>query len=626
MTIKHLLLTAVAATSFAATATAQIGELSELSTTTTYTISNARGGITTTGSTATNCAKSTSIDATDENHQWVLIPSTIYTTTPSYYFYNVGAGKFMSYNSSTKVVTLTDASNLSLNNCFKVEKAALTESNVTANFKISSATSPSWFLAFSNSFSAGMGFTNSSSYNDYGARVNFTATTNTSYSDATAQNVVTTMETAEMAKVDAFISAVGNNAGKIGYPTAAAYAAVTSATTNEAKYTALQTALLKANMTLPTDGKAYYIRPINKGVATSAATYYLYTNDNGKLHFTTTKQRKAIFYAHQVGDKFIFTNSTGKYLTFRSEGKTIGGQGNGVLTDYAACCQFSLLPFNFSGTNDNCDISSVTSMSTSYLGLLLLQGAMTGEATNSTSDLHYLMLNTSQTSADNPFHNGASAVNYYTTGGNTCAYFFEEADQENAFTPTQMTTSEGETIYLGSYSSPFPAVLPEGLTAYKVSQVGETATLSPIDGQVIPASEGVIIKATEAGTFIPTARTTETLPTVENNKLQPSTGSAIDASTNAYVLGFDSSNNREANFYRLSDTDRTIKLFKSYLVLDAGSAVKMVVDFNGNTTAINAATATSDNAPKAAYDLSGRKVSKPAHGLYIINGKKVLVK
>ncbi len=610
---------------FASTATAQISELTELSESKTYTISNARGGIATEGSSSTSCTKSTSISTSDVNHQWVFIKSTIYTETPSYYLYNVGAGKFMSYSGNS--VTLTDVSNLSLNNCFKVEKAALTESNITAYFKISSATSSSNFFALSDGLSGGMGFTTENKYNDYGARVNFTEAS-TSYTDETAKNAVTTLENTTLTStIEAIKTAVGENAGKIGYPTTDAYTAFTTAVsatdaTYLTKNSAVSTVLAKANMTLPTDGKAYYIHPVNKG-ASDKTTYYLYTNTSGKLHFTTTKGSNTIFYAHKVGEKFIFTNNAGKYITFRADGQTAANQSNGVLDEYNSVCQFAILPFYFSGTGESTSNSNVTSATTEYLGLTMLQAYMESTNTAQTGD-HYLMLKTSETAIDNPFHNGAKADIYYTTNGNTCAYYFEEADQENAFKATEMKVGE-ETMYLGSYSSPFPVVLPEGLTAYKVSQAGETATLSPIDGQVIPASTGVIIKAENTTEVIPVARTTEEIPTVDDNKLKASTGNAIDSEVNAFILGRDNSS-LAANFYKLSSTNRTIKLYKAYLDLTASSSNKLTLNFGGVISGINSANISEPAKAQSVYDLSGRRVSKPAHGFYIVNGKKTLVK
>ncbi len=644
MIFKTLLLSAVAAT-FTATATAQtstvVDNVNSLNTSKTYLITNGRGGIITTGTDATECSldakatDDTSDPSTDDNNNlWVFVKSSLNEST--YYIYNVGAQKFL-YPATDGTASLSSTVDCSTQR-FTITKDAKNEDlygvSGTYNFQIVPVAYPAKCFAISNAFSKKFGFGVTTTYGkDAGGRFNFTEVgtfDNTSLS--TVNGAITTAENTLINALSTTISnikkAIGNNAGTIGYPTTAAYSAFTTAVdatdaNYETKSTAVSTLLSKANMTLPTDGKAYYIHPVNKG-ASSKTVYYLYTNADGKLHFTTSAQSSAIFYAHKVGEKFIFTNSAGKYMTFRADGQPIGGQSNGALSDYAACCQFTLLPFNFSGTGDNCSISSITSMSADYLGLLLIQGAMTGAATNSTSDLHYLMANTSQTTNDNPFHNGPEANIYYTASGNTCAYYFEEASQENAFKATEMKVGE-ETLYLGSYSSPFPVVLPKGLTAYKVSQAGETATLSPIDGQVIPAATGVIIKADDATQAIPTARTTEDIPTVDNNKLVASTGTAVETSVNAFILGCDNTT-KAANFYKLNSSDRTVKLYKAYLDLTSASANKLSLNFGGVISGIQSAATGETTQAKAVYDLSGRRVNKPAHGFYIVNGKKTLVK
>ena len=49
-----------------------------------------------------------------------------------------------------------------------------------------------------------------------------------------------------------------------------------------------------------------------------------------------------------------------------------------------------------------------------------------------------------------------------------------------------------------------------------------------------------------------------------------------------------------------------------------------VFDFEGQTTGVESIEVNADN--QVIYDLSGRRVAKAGKGLYIINGKKVLVK
>ena len=142
----------------------------------------------------------------------------------------------------------------------------------------------------------------------------------------------------------------------------------------------------------------------------------------------------------------------------------------------------------------------------------------------------------------------------------------------------------------------------------------------------MPANTGVILSSENAEKYyIPTARTTETLATeTANNKLVATTGNAVDANVNAYILSQD---NGTAVFKKLSSSKRTIKQYKAYLELNgANSAQLMNFAFAGNNiTGIQNVTETSTKS-NTAYDLTGRKVGKLQKGIYIVNGKKVIVK
>ena len=73
-------------------------------------------------------------------------------------------------------------------------------------------------------------------------------------------------------------------------------------------------------------------------------------------------------------------------------------------------------------------------------------------------------------------------------------------------------------------------------------------------------------------------------------------------------------------------TGATVKGGKAYYHLADPGAVPMgfVFDFEGQTTGVESIEVNADN--QVIYDLSGRRVAKAGKGLYIINGKKVLVK
>ena len=65
------------------------------------------------------------------------------------------------------------------------------------------------------------------------------------------------------------------------------------------------------------------------------------------------------------------------------------------------------------------------------------------------------------------------------------------------------------------------------------------------------------------------------------------------------------------------------QLNDNYMAGDTDFSVKLNFNDNEPTAIFNI---TGDNQPQSVYDLSGRRISKPQRGIYIVNGKKVLVK
>ena len=92
-----------------------------------------------------------------------------------------------------------------------------------------------------------------------------------------------------------------------------------------------------------------------------------------------------------------------------------------------------------------------------------------------------------------------------------------------------------------------------------------------------------------------------------------------------------SSDPASVGFYWMNDTGAafTNGAHKAYLKLAksvfGGSQAVNGFPFNGTTTGIEQIEAGAD-AKNLIYDLSGRRVNKAAKGIYILNGKKVLVK
>ena len=118
-------------------------------------------------------------------------------------------------------------------------------------------------------------------------------------------------------------------------------------------------------------------------------------------------------------------------------------------------------------------------------------------------------------------------------------------------------------------------------------------------------------------------RTTEEIVTIEDGALKHSAGAAKDiTSENSYVLA---NKTTGWGFYKVGASASALPMNKAYLVLPTNTPQSFVRCFFGNTTGLDSTTLQNASTNNI-YDLSGRQVKVASKGVYIINGKKVLVK
>ena len=183
-------------------------------------------------------------------------------------------------------------------------------------------------------------------------------------------------------------------------------------------------------------------------------------------------------------------------------------------------------------------------------------------------------------------------------------------------------TSVGITIGATGYSTFASACaldlssLPEGLTAYYASAVGESSvTLTQATGNVA-AGEGLILKGAANATYsIPVVASGEA---IDGNMLVGCT-EATEVAANKYVLA---SNNGTAEFQYLS-TALTIPAGKAYLDYDYTNNAKLRVIFDGDASGIEEI-ATEAAEDGVLYNVAGQVVTADYKGIVIKNGKKYL--
>ena len=161
-----------------------------------------------------------------------------------------------------------------------------------------------------------------------------------------------------------------------------------------------------------------------------------------------------------------------------------------------------------------------------------------------------------------------------------------------------------------------------GINAYIVTGHNGNAITKSDALTTAPANTPLLLNAAQGTYAIPLAGLSST--NVDDNLLKAGTGAAIskeDGKTK-YVLGVEGG---KATFLKIDGTAATVPTDKAYLEFDEEIAAPML-SFDGEGTTgikvIDNGQLTIDNY----YNLAGQRVAQPRKGLYIVNGKKVVIK
>ena len=392
----------------------------------------------------------------------------------------------------------------------------------------------------------------------------------------------------------------------VGYPTADAAArttlkkAIADAAAAEPNITTAATLLAavdaykksKADIQMPEDGKAYVITNIHK---TGGKRYMRYQADGTSMIARDDAAElpiEATYICHKVGEKYVFANNSGTYLTWRGNATDDCTNGNkGYTTSY------------------NADYNTFTVAANPNVFGCLSFGAKRDHDTRPQS--YYIV------TATGSFQK-AGFDDYYDEN-NSSAFTFEEVTYPNTINFNAAQNINGVS-HIATFSAPFATIIPAGVKAYYVSAKGTEATMTAIEAQVIPANQGVILTSESgaAATMVPAAG--ETAATITGNQLGHSAGAAKTLTAGeGYILG---SGSEGTAFYPCKAGSLPIN--KAYL-LGNGESSAIVMNFGNAVTGINTIAAPA-SAKAPIFDLSGRRVVKATKGLYIQNGKKFIVK
>ena len=168
---------------------------------------------------------------------------------------------------------------------------------------------------------------------------------------------------------------------------------------------------------------------------------------------------------------------------------------------------------------------------------------------------------------------------------------------------------------------PFDATIPEGVKAWTISYTaGEDNAKAMEVETTIAANTPVLIEAAE-GSYTFTAETIWQRGTATEGALTGVFSKTV-VPEGSYILTV---SNDELAFRKADGATNTIEANRAYLTAE-GAGARLAISFGDNTTTgIGHVTAPSQSAGQA-YNLQGQRVEKVKKGLYIVNGKKIVMK
>lgn len=189
----------------------------------------------------------------------------------------------------------------------------------------------------------------------------------------------------------------------------------------------------------------------------------------------------------------------------------------------------------------------------------------------------------------------------------------------DAPTVTATITAAGYATFANEKAVDFSAET--GLTVMTAQYDGATGKINytTVESKKVPAARAVVLKG-EAKEY--TGTVIDEAPALENNDLQVNLSESFKSNGTQYCLA---KKNDVVGFYKVK-AGVAVKAGKAYLVITASGAKDFygMDDETDGIRQIENGQLTIENAE--IYNLSGQRVNKAQKGIYIVNGKKVVVK
>jgi hypothetical protein len=211
--------------------------------------------------------------------------------------------------------------------------------------------------------------------------------------------------------------------------------------------------------------------------------------------------------------------------------------------------------------------------------------------------------------------NGALPIS--ATASGACGFTAVKVYYETAASVT-LTPAKTYTTLTSSHALDFTSVSSD-LKAYIATEVsGVNVQMTPV--KKVPAGTGLVLKATTPGSAVNVPVFDGTSPDdVSSNKMAGSATETIAIAANGgYILS--------SGIFQPASAG-TLAAGKAYLNIAVSSARELVMNFDEDETTVVADVRSKIADGRSEYfNLAGQRVAQPTKGLYIVNGKKVILK
>lgn len=167
-----------------------------------------------------------------------------------------------------------------------------------------------------------------------------------------------------------------------------------------------------------------------------------------------------------------------------------------------------------------------------------------------------------------------------------------------------------------------------GIKVYKAASDGTKVNLTEIEDGIVPANTGVVLfsETAQSNVAIPVTTADATADFSDNELIGINAKTKVAAAGAAGKTNYILSNETAGvGFYKASATGANLGAHKAYLSTANVSAARDFLGFDEEVTGVNEMKAQKETV-EGIFDLQGRKVAQPTKGLYIVNGKKVVIK